>query len=204
VWHPAGNGSAALQFAPAGADHQYVVEQQSPLFFFSNCGIYPLLPECDPAVNVVNPTECGWDVDDFTDFTAFGSLAGGETASQSLCVIEDGFNNYGGDTHSVQVLVTSSSPGLEVTLSNTFNGAARGAPAPSGKEYQYLLCVLDPTAGGYAEIPGSHGGTGLRVDYTLTIRNPKRQQAKVRAFFQMQSWWGVGNLSIPCPPGTHE
>ena len=176
----AANSPQPLTFGLLSHDLQYPVEQQSPNFMQYDCGSNgtPTNPGCDPSIWVTNPTSCVWDVDDYIDVTGFGTLNG--IASGSLCVVSDGLTYVGGDRHPVEVRVTAQTQNLAVTLTNDQGVAlTAGTPTPAtggtgGGNWAYTICTTDLTLGPYATIPGSNGGTGRIVTYTLTVSSAKK------------------------------
>jgi hypothetical protein len=168
-----GANSQPLVLTQGAYEFQYPVEQESPNYFFNNCGGNPGNPNCDSSTWVNNPTNCAWDSDDFIDVSGSGYISG--SISGSLCVIADQYDNFSNDNHPVQVSVTSQSKNLTVTLSNDQGVFISATPLANGAgSWAYKICHIDETNGPYPVIANSNGGTGFSVNYTLAISSSKK------------------------------
>jgi hypothetical protein len=162
--------SPGFQFEQNWTDIQPVVEQQSPGFF---AGDMSTSEEW-----VRNPTSCLWDLDDQTEWDGTGKLTAGASASASICVIDDEYDNFGGDDHMLRVDVDAPSPDLKVTLVND-RGLSVSVPRTSDSSgYHWHLCVRDKTPGPFPEIAESNGGTGLFTNYTMTVTSTGRRDIR--------------------------
>ena len=176
------------------SDHSYihpVVEQQSPNYYENNCAVDTTRPVCDQSLWVNNTTGCVWRAtDDGASVTGTGYVQG--SVSGSVCMISDweAFPNWGGEPIPVSVGVYAPSDTLRVTLSNNL-GVSWNVPAvPNGRDFQYVLCAHDNTPGPYPPVPGSNGGIGTRVLWTVTVTSVKRT-SNVRATLQVGNGiWG--------------
>jgi hypothetical protein len=129
-------------------------------------------PDCSGAV-VTNPTVCVWTVDQQFSDVALGRLSAGTSGSDHLCLISDGVLNYSGEPHWVEVSIFANSPDLTVTLSDSAGQAWTARPSPgASKTWTYALCEPGALLSSYPIIPNSNGGTGVQVDYTVTVANP--------------------------------
>jgi hypothetical protein len=160
------------------------VEQESPNFFFCGGSAGPVNCAFDPSTWVVNPTPCAWDVDDHIDISGSATLPRKTTTTASFCTMSDGFDNYGGDDHSVEVLVGAPVDNFTVTLTSSRGFSTAASPTYEQGQWTYRICTFDRTPGPYDVIDGSNGGTGLRTDWTLSVTNPGQQQGKVGAILQ--------------------
>ncbi len=174
---PLSAGNDPLAFAQTVYVRGNLVEQQSrprfdpdPLAEWRN--------ECaaNPGVCVNNPTPCLWSADDGATFDAAGTLADGETAGQTQCVVADGFQHLTG------VWVTSTKPDLAVTVDyQPQNVQFTVAAVGSGHDWSYRNCFVGPYYGGWTNlpiIPDSNNGTGIQTDVTVSVSNTTG--AKVR------------------------
>src|SRR3954453_7608727 len=94
------------------------VEQESPNFFFCGGSAGPINCAFDPSTWVDNPTPCAWDVDDHIDISGSATLPRKATVTASFCTMSDGYDNYGGDDHSVEVAVGAPVDSLTVRLTS--------------------------------------------------------------------------------------
>jgi hypothetical protein len=151
-----------------------IVEQQSPDYW---TGAW-LAPE----TWVRNTTGCPWDVDDHQDSIAWdGYLAAGASASVTLCAVTDGMWSWVWDVKETELRLWSTSPDLVVTVASSHGVTAVLQPLPDtllrGKPWLYYFCRTDRTPGPYPEIPGTNGGWGIKVEWTVTVANPTRKAA---------------------------
>lgn len=157
--HVHGSGTVPFAFRLYSFENQSCVEQQSP----------PASPTCSsPTGNVVNPTPCVWTTDQWIEDQGTGSLDGGVSVPDGICLIADGRI-----LHRIRVTGTSSSPNLQVVLSSDA-GEHTTIPAVQvdGNTWSYSFCERGPTFSSYPTIPDSNGGFGVQVNYTLTVTNP--------------------------------
>ena len=166
-------------------DIQQPVEQQSPNFFDCGGSLGPVYCAFEPSTWVGNPTSCIWDVDDYIDMFGSGTLAKDQAVSTTVCAIADGYDNFAVDNHPVEVLTTSGTDALLVTLTSD-NGVTFTATPQYDKVnrgWTYRICTADATPGPYPVIDGSNGGTGVVVNWTLTVTNlsgqPQRKTTSV-------------------------
>ena len=120
---------------------------------------------------VTNPTECMWDLDDEFRYTNVGNvLNAGATASVSECLYK-GTQLVRGVT-----VLSSPSPALVVTYSFTWAEGSESyviTPTFSAHRWHYDGCIAPRILGGTeVEVPGSHGGTAVPVQVTVTVHNP--------------------------------
>lgn len=160
-------GSAArsqIAFVVADAQHDLIVEQQSPGW-----------PTATPELWVNNPTPCAWDVDDNVNYAVFsGTLSAGTSVSTSNCVIAEADQSSG--SRHVAILVTAKSDALVVSITV---GSQHTVVSPMARdhEYDYTDC-FSVVAENEQAIPGSNGGHGQHYDVTFTIENPTGHLAK--------------------------
>jgi len=189
----AGPTNSPINLQSPSYPKQTPVEQQSdyPWNFFDN--------DCSANVRcVINPTPCGWDVDDFWGVGSFGYLAAKTSASVSFCEIADynpvflSLNGMEGTWSGVRartgVEVIAPSPNLIVTITYQPQGKTFTLiPIEDGRKWNYLWCanvVYEPNDPALQPIPGSGRGTngqeglGVREDITVTITNPTNKQIK--------------------------
>ena len=182
-------------------DIQQPVEQESPNFFFCGGSAGPLNCAFDPSTWVTNPTGCAWDVDDYTDLLGANAIAKDQTVSTSVCAVADGYDNYGFDNHPVQTVTTASTDALVVTLASDNGSSFTAIPQydKASRAWTYRICTVDRTPGPYPVIDGSNGGTGIVVNWTLTITNASGQpQRKVTSMLQLGGW-GLFDTGCPAP-----
>ncbi|HSX23496.1 MAG TPA: hypothetical protein VLE74_00115 [Candidatus Saccharimonadales bacterium] len=200
IWKSYAQAPQTLSFSRFGGDIQYPVEQESPNFFFCGGSQGPIKCAFDQSTWVRNPTSCVWDVDDYIDRSGTGNVAGGTTATDTTCLIADSYTNYGGDRKTIEVNISSSSSNLQVSLVNSNGVKWAATPVAQKRGYLYALCIKDPTAGSmtFPVLANSNGGTGQRVDYTLSIYNPNKTTRSVNAGEQLTGA-GPGLYSFTCP-----
>lgn len=177
--HPANAGNAGLVFTQDWVQIQQPVEQQSPDFFGG--------PGTHPETWVTNPTPCDWDVDDAQSWAGSGAIAANASVSTSLCVVSDGLYSFA-HYEVAQASIHASTDRLVVTLSNDQGQSWLVPAAPSGHDFNYVLCLAQLRPGPYPTIDGSNGGYGIRVTYTLTITTTGHAARGVNAVLQ-----SVGN-----------
>lgn len=176
---------------------QYPVEQESPDFFFG--------PGTHPETWVGNPTPCDWDLDDASDQVFSATLAKTSTVSASRCVMADGYDNYGGDAHRIEVYVVSTKNDLTVTLTNDQGQSWHPiVGSDGGHGYKWLVCARDHTWDGhpisdYPVVPSSNGGTGFAVTYALTITGGSHDARNTFAYLQTGSSGLYENCPAPYP-----
>jgi len=180
--------------------HATFVEQESPDWIYPdngynmwqclNDGTYEEYlagggtPHADNCVH--NPTPCLWDVDDLDYDVGWGYLKAGTTATGTKCVITDDGNGkaggWGGDQKTVEARVYAPVSTLTVTLTDTLGHSWTATPVRQGNEYRYAICETETVAGPF------NGGTGLRVDYTLSITAGSRNVRDIVVHFQQYGW----------------
>lgn len=183
---------------------QYPVEQESPNYFYNNCGGNPSNPNCDPSTWVNNPTDCAWDVDDSIYWEAYNrhgmGLSTGSTTSISLCIIADGYDNYWGDNHTVLTTIQATKdPGITATITNNQGFNQELVRSGSQNNYSWSFCTVDLTGfpnppAWYPLIDNSNSGTGIPVVYTLTIQNQTTHDATLTSI----NLWTPGTWQTSC------
>jgi hypothetical protein len=180
------DGPQPLRFSPGQMTRQEPVEQQSPNYFTNN----PCCPQnWDPSLWVSNPTLCAWDVDDtlLEDGGSGWTLDPAASVTTALCLISDGYDNFGGDNHVVLAQVQADTPGLSVTVGSDQGGQWVLSPVPiasrGSQQYAYTFCHIDTTGSPnppnwYPVVADSNGGTGLPVIYSLAVTNPGSHTAR--------------------------
>ena len=203
---PASAGPSTFVFRQDFQQVSSWIEQQSQPQFpdctLTTCVHRPLPPE--------PPLNCHWDVDDWGRVEGFGTLPKLTSASGSTCVVADGYDHghsppgspyWGQGDHRISVKVFAPRPDMTVTLSNS-QGLSWNIPAtPNGNGYAWLFCMYDMTGqpnppSWYPVIPGTNGGTGIPVTYTLTLTAGSRDVRDVFAYFIDGS---EGNTHWECP-----
>ena len=180
------------------------VEQESPNFF--NCagawgGASGGTCAPDESTWVTNPTGCVWDVDDSYAWAGSSDLAKGTSQSATACAVADQYDNFAGDDHSVQAVVSAPSGALAVTVTSDQGDAYTATPVydKASRAWVYRVCELDLTPGPYPTIDGSNGGTGTVVNWTITVTNNTGQAVKrVTAILQL-GLQVAGQYSTGCP-----
>jgi hypothetical protein len=200
----------ALMAAPAQASTTWAPYERHTL------GVLDTQLDASGQRTIRNPTDCAWnDQDDIAD-QGSGSLRAGETTTRTLCLIAD-YDDSGCPTcifpKAIVANVYASRGSLaSVKLTNDRGNSWTFTPDSKGT---VAACVADPVAdlfnvaiGGdlsttYPEVPGSNGGRGLQVNYTLTITAAKRISS-LMAYLEIHG--GGGNpaffpqmLQTPCP-----
>lgn len=190
-------------FSMQSLSQQDPVEQESPNYFFCGGSQGPVNCAFDPSTWVTNPTpNCAWDVDDSMVRQGSGVLGANTTATDSICLVADSYTNYGGDPHIVEMWVNSASPNLRVTVSNSEGVTWTATPTKSQKTYTYGVCVYDPTADStrsFPTFPGSNGGTGVQVDYRLSVTNPGKTTVRDAVAYEQIRGTTPGSHAISCP-----
>jgi hypothetical protein len=209
-----GLGSSGALAAPSPltinrswTSHAYIVEQESPDWRYPNNGYN--LWQCThdgtfeeyqagtgiehPDNCVHNPTPCLWDVDDLDYDSGWGFLKAGATATGSKCVIADDGNGrpggWGGDRKTVEAHVYAPVSSLTVRLTDSRGHLWTAVPVAQGKNlYRYSICETEDEPGPFEIIPDSNGGTGLRIDYTLSVTAGSRNVRDVVVHFQSFGW----------------
>lgn len=169
----------------------------------------------DTQPGVINTTGCAWnDQDDIAD-RGTGDINANTPATHSLCIIADfdDTSRISGSIYPKAALYEfwTSRPDTEITLSNDAGDSwPTPVPVKDGGDYRYQLCVLDPVAdrhnsdlSSYSEIPGTNGGRGQRVNYTLTIQTARDLHATVGYLEVAPSGpqeFALRLLDVPCPP----
>lgn len=122
---------------------------------------------------------CAWgDEDDIADF-AYGKLAAGQVSTDTLCLVTDLCSDFA-CPHMIDYQVVGS--GLQVTLTDNRGNMYPAPPAIKTKQGPTVqACFSDPLwpqsdASILPTIPGTNGGYGLLVAYTLTVTATKTTQ----------------------------
>jgi hypothetical protein len=194
-----GGGGASFVLAPYRVDHQNPVEQESPNFFDNNCGGNPANPACDSTTWVNNPTNCSWDVDDTDTDMGTGDLAATTTVTATKCVIVDGYFLDGQGIPKggyVEASINANSASLTVTLASSTGQVWTALPLQQHGGYVYTICHRE-SGGPYEAIGGSNGGTGRRVDFTLSLSTDNHAARGLFAVFQ--TYGTRGAFGIACP-----
>jgi len=145
---------------------------------------------------VHNPTRCVWDDDDHDLSAGSGYLATGATTRATICSIADGADNTGGDDKTAEAWVYSPQRTLAVTMTDTRGHSWTAVPIANKNGWDYLICIREQEPGPFPLIDGSNGGTGIRIDYTLTV-TASRKTNGIAAY--LQTWGFVRDLLTPCP-----
>ena len=161
---------------------------------------------------VYDPNNCVWnDEDEWTD-VGRGTLAGGQSTSDTICLVAD-YCTDGACPHVVLFQVSYDSK-LSLTLTNNV-GDVWTTPTivGSGNRKTYEFCVQDtvamakwgqgPTA--WPTVPNTNGGVGQIVQYTLTATNKGNGSLQFSGGFEIgPDQWGGPILrtlsSVSCPP----
>lgn len=180
---------------------------------FSDNFMSPLDGQGPPPVH--NTTGCVWNDQDELTLLGTGNLTG--TTSQTVCLVAD-FDDSARGNYPKRVIVQVYAPSdsLDVTLSNDAGHTWPITSRPSGNLRLWELCVPDPVADlgnvdrlnpltFWPEIPGTNGGRGQIVNYTLTLTSNQRTTRKVAAYFEVAQGGNLGTRyntlrSTPCPP----
>lgn len=152
--------SGGLVFSQVWLSRACNVEQQTIRWY----GSFDPAAPC-PGPNVVNnPFACGWDIDDSQTLTGSGRVDTGSVVTASICVISDG-------THRapVDAQVAAKHNQLVVRLDASDGRSWLAPPVRSGSQYIYAACGDNFLPPPHPEVPGSNGGQGTPVTYTLTI-----------------------------------
>jgi hypothetical protein len=141
-----------------------------------------------PGPNVVNnPTECGWDIDDSWTKRGDGRLATGQVAQGSLCVVSDGTHRA-----NVDASVRAKTDRLVVRLDASDGRAWVAVPVRDGNDFAYLACGDNYIPAPHPDLPGSNGGQGSIVTYTLTIDATERGGFVAAMLDYGSGFWTVG------------
>lgn len=177
---------------------------------------------CDPTQDVYNPAvpgdpvlpasvsppaPCAWDSDDALSIAGTGDLAAGASASYTFCVIHDSFDHPEYSSHPTAFRVDSPSPSLLLRISYDYDPSytvTSGPPTrlPDGT-YEYRLCYqvrVGVVGQVFPVIDYSNGGTGVRVQTTVTLTNlsgktVRKSEAHVTNGFYNNPyllWWDNG------------
>jgi hypothetical protein len=196
------SGPQPLAIAHVAGDIQGVVEQESPDWRYAS-NVYNAW-RCThdedgtehPDTCVHNPTPCTWDADDHDLSSGFGSLERGASASASICSIADGYDNSGGDDKGVDVWLWSPQRTLTVALTDNLGHAWTAVPTVERNGWRYAICYREREVGPFPELAGTNGGTGIRIDYTLTV-SAARKTNGIGAYFQTWGW--LRDVATGCP-----
>lgn len=171
------------------SDRSCNVEQQTIRWYGS---FNPIAP-C-PGSNVVNnPTGCGWDIDDSWTMRGEGRIETGQVVRASFCVVSDGSHRA-----PVDAAVRAKHDRLIVWLDGSDGRSWPAVPVRDGSEWAYYACgdnFISNYPVPHPEIPGSNGGHGTLVIYTLTIDATARGGNVVAALDYGQGIWTVGGCA---------
>jgi len=159
----------APTLAQAGPFAWTIVDKQIACVVEQQSAGGPGDPCPDPTV-VNNPLDCTWDRDDIWIDSASGGLK--EAVSVTICGVSDSTDFSG--KKDMWALVYSKRADLTVALGDSTGRSWTATPVWNGSQYKYAICTLDNIPGPFTEIPGSNGGVGLAVTYTLTTSSPSR------------------------------
>jgi hypothetical protein len=182
---PISNGPEPLTLETVWKSVACNVEQQTIRWY----GTFNPSDPCPSAMVVNNPTTCGWDIDDsWTMRDGSGSLNTGQVTSASFCVISDG-------THKapIDASVSAKHDKLLVRLDASDGRSWSMLPVRVNNEYRYIACGDNFLRAPHPEIPGSNGGQGTLVTYTLTIDATVRGGNGISAILDYGQ--GIWNIS---------
>jgi hypothetical protein len=199
-------GPTPLTIQRAYTSHATIVEQESPHWAYPDNGYnqwhcthdgtfeeYQTGAGTEHPDNCVHdPTGCTWDVDALDYDTGHGYLRAGSTATGSKCVIADDGNGkpggWAGDRKTVEAHVYAPVPTLTVRLADNRGHSQTAEPVSAGNGYRYAVCLTEDEPGPFDPIPDSNGGTGLRIDYTLSVTAGARNVRDIAVHFQSFGW----------------
>lgn len=173
---PVSAAPQALEFDLFGRQQDTYVEQQSPAVF-NHQSPESWLDFC-PEECVKNITTCNWDVDDHEDYHAGGTLQANTTISITDCIVWDGAYNWA-HYEKIQAHVHGKTAGWSAELTNSLGESWPLEPVydSAQRNYSATVCLSirrDHPVDGYPEIPGTNGGRGIPVDYTLSMTGGTR------------------------------
>ncbi len=167
-------------------------------------------PDGDPASWVRNTTSCVWNDQDSLFRVGSGYVEG--AVSDGMCLIADLDETSGANRpHSVYVNVYAAADTLRVELSNDAGDSWTAGPSVAhGNLRLWRLCVRDPVADEansrdltiWPEVPGTNGGRGQRVEYTLTVTSLARRARDVTAHWEIAGTgptWAAPRAITDCP-----
>jgi len=169
----------------ASSAPQQFTQQQFPVShnisgYLHTQGSYP---DGDSSTWVINPTQCAWNDQDPIMGGGDGNTPADGVGVLSNCLIADWAAFAPTYPKRIALKVLAPKEGLQIALRNDAGYAWDVPPSvQEGNRRVWRLCVRDPVARAYTEedlliypeIPGSNGGRGQLVNYTLEIRSPGR------------------------------
>ncbi len=172
----------------------------------------PLDGEGTPTSPVYNTTHCAWNDQDNIVNLGNGNLDG--STSNNICLVAD-YNGLQHPQYPKVILfnVYAASDSLDVSLTNDA-GNSWHVPVSisSGNQRLWQMCVIDPVAESIGVsnetelsslpiIPGTNGGTGKIVNYTLHITSLKGTTRKIVAYFEIGPRGNTipRTVNTPCP-----
>lgn len=206
-----------LIFAGIGSYFIYHSFAASPrtggmLWNHQETSLSPLDGQGSPTSPVYNTTCCAWnDQDNFVNSWS-GSLTG--STSNTMCLVADYDDSaHGQYPKDILFKVYAASDSLDVSLTNDAGNTWQSPPSTaSGSQRLWQLCVSDPVADAanvseanlsyWPIIPGTNGGRGKIVNYTLRITSAKGTTRKVNVQFEIAQSGDAApgrTLSTPCP-----
>jgi len=172
----------------------------------------PLDAQGSASAPVYNTTGCAWnDQDDITN-EGRGNLSGSTT--NTICMVADYDETYQQSYPKLIMFnVYAASDTLDVSLTNDAGSSWHAGPSvASGSLRLWQLCVNDPVAdptnvgygglGYWPEIPGTNGGRGKIVNYSLHLTSSKGTTRKVTAYFEIAHNGTIGprrTVQTTCP-----
>jgi hypothetical protein len=147
-----------------------------------------------PAAPVHNYTGCVWNDQDQIENLGWGDIA--SSTSNTICLVADFDAIQSSYPHIIVFKVYAPGDTLDVSLSNDVGNVWNSPPSTaSGNQRLWQMCVVDPVADNanvgvsdlsyWPEIPGSNGGRGKIVNYTLHLTSTKGTTHKVFAYFEI-------------------
>jgi hypothetical protein len=174
----------------------------------------PLDGQGTPEAPVTNTTGCAWNDQDAIVNLGTGNLSG--STSNTICLVAD----YDDTSHAqypktIAFRVYAASDTLDISLSNDAGNRWHAPPSRAdGSNRVWEMCVTDPVADAanvsesnlsyWPEIPGTNGGRGKIVNYTLNVTSLAKTTRKFNAYFEVAHSGSIGPLrtlhSLQCPP----
>jgi hypothetical protein len=172
----------------------------------------PLDGQGSATAPVYNNTGCAWNDQDNIVNLGTGNLTGATT--NTICLVAD-FDDSGHSQFPKAVLykVYAASDTLDVSLTNDMGNSWHAPPSTvEGNQRVWQMCIADPVAdaanitestlSSLPEVPGSNGGRGTIVNYTLHITSTKSTTRKVFAYFEVAQTGDAApgrTINTPCP-----
>jgi hypothetical protein len=144
----------------------------------------------------INTTGCAWNDEDEIMNLGRGDITG--STSDTICMVADlASNPTDYPKNIIYKVYAPSNSALDVTLSNDAGNSWASPPSVlAGNQRLWQMCVADPVALNagintpseltyWPEIPGTNGGHGKIVNYTLHITSLKGTTHKVSASYEV-------------------